>query len=221
MRDLAFNVPRRVETAIFDWDGTLLDSFEASFLAFSEVFQFFQIEFSRELFRKHYRPDWHILYRQLGLSESKWDEADRLWLGFYDRIPTYLKAGAFETLQRLTDSGIRIGILSGGQRARVLAEANQHHILQFVTRFICEDDASFKKPDPRLLHFALEALQASSSTSIYVGDTVADLEMGKKASVATLLVVSEYTYVQFLESLAATDVIPAISLLPDLLLRSP
>ena len=55
---------------LFDWDGTLLDSYAAGFGASMAVFRHFEIPVDRERFLSTYSPNWYISYRQLGLPES-------------------------------------------------------------------------------------------------------------------------------------------------------
>lgn len=52
-----------VECVLFDWDGTLLDSFEADAQAYFRMFAALGMSWSMEELKRHYSPNWHRVYR--------------------------------------------------------------------------------------------------------------------------------------------------------------
>ncbi len=71
-----------IEHVLFDWDGTLLDSFEADANAYAFMFDALGISWSMEELKRHFSPNWHRVYRAARIPRSKWQEADRLWETF-------------------------------------------------------------------------------------------------------------------------------------------
>ena len=69
-----------LRAVLFDWDGTLVNTAEASYRCYEKLFGSYGIAFDREAFRRTYSPNWHLTYSALGLAEERWAEADARWL---------------------------------------------------------------------------------------------------------------------------------------------
>src|SRR5580704_10162264 len=98
---MALNKGKPIECVIFDWDGTLLDSFEADAQAYFRMFEALGMDWSRAELIRHYSPNWHRVYRAAHLPKAKWEEADRLWRRFYRKQQPKLQPGAKSVLRML------------------------------------------------------------------------------------------------------------------------
>ena len=74
-------VPLRA--VLFDWDGTLLDSYRADASAYLQMFRAMGIPWGMAELKRHYSPDWYRVYRAAKLPSQPWPEADRLWRHVY------------------------------------------------------------------------------------------------------------------------------------------
>jgi HAD superfamily hydrolase (TIGR01509 family) len=83
MKPESMNGNSALECVLFDWDGTLLDSFEADAQAYIHMFAALGLPWSIAELKRHYSPNWHHVYRAARLPRAKWKEADRLWKKFY------------------------------------------------------------------------------------------------------------------------------------------
>ena len=72
--------PLSLTAVLFDWDGTLADSAEASFRCYVDLFASYNLPFDRDTFQRTYSPNWHRTYAAIGLPRESWDEADSRWL---------------------------------------------------------------------------------------------------------------------------------------------
>lgn len=86
---------------LFDWDGTLLDSFEADMRAYEAMFRALGIAWTRRELARHHSPDWYRVYRSAGIPRARWDEADRLWGRAYMREKPKLLPGVKAVVGRL------------------------------------------------------------------------------------------------------------------------
>jgi phosphoglycolate phosphatase-like HAD superfamily hydrolase len=59
-----------VSAILFDWDGTLLNSYRADASAYERMFHALGIQWGREDLEKHYSPNWHRVYRAAGIPQS-------------------------------------------------------------------------------------------------------------------------------------------------------
>src|SRR5437868_8927611 len=83
VRPVPQNGKSATECVLLDWDGTLLNSFEADAQAYFQMFAAMGLSWSMAELKRHYSPNWHRVYRAARLPQEKWDEADRLWMKFY------------------------------------------------------------------------------------------------------------------------------------------
>ena len=74
---------RPVEGVLFDWDGTLINSYHADASAYLAMFKAMGIRWGVKEFEKNYSPNWYHVYRAAGLPPKSWGEADRLWRAHY------------------------------------------------------------------------------------------------------------------------------------------
>lgn len=177
---MRFSPPRAV---LFDWDGTLLDSAEASYRCYERLFSTFGISFDRARFESSYAPDWYRTYSAVGLSVERWAEADRIWLDLYAGEECGLLPGAAETLGRLRAAGALTGLVTSGSRARVVSELDRLSVRDSFQTVVFSEDAREKKPHPEGLLLALERLGVPAAEAAYVGDSPEDVKMARAAGV--------------------------------------
>src|SRR5439155_17292020 len=162
--------PRRLRAVLLDWDGTIVDSAEASFRCYVRLFDSYRIPFDRERFQRTYSPDWYRTYEALGLPRECWAEADARWLGFYAGEENVILGGAREALKRLDEAGIRLGLVTSGTRSRVARELEGLKMGGLFRVVVSAEDVERRKPDPEPLRRGLEFLGMPAAEAAYVGD---------------------------------------------------
>lgn len=204
-----------VKSVLFDWDGTLLDSFPAGYRASVTVLSHFGIHVDRERFLETYCPNWYESYRMLGVPESEWENADHLWRKTYHEQVSDLFPFVTAVLERLRAAGFRLGIVTSGNRDRVHRELDRFELGAHFDAVVCFEDTHEKKPHPAPLARGLEKLGASASTTVYVGDRPEDILMGRTVGTYTIGVESEYGPRAILLQAAPDLLLPDASHLPD------
>jgi HAD superfamily hydrolase (TIGR01549 family) len=172
-----------LRAVLFDWDGTLVDSAEASFHCYVSVFRALEIPFDRERFERTYSPNWHHTYLAVGLPHERWAEADALWHQAYTTHRNPLVDGARESLERLREAGLSQGIVTSGERQRVSRELDALGVAGFFATTVFGEDAQNRKPHPEALLLGLAHLGIEAVHAAYVGDSPEDVEMARSAGV--------------------------------------
>lgn len=173
----------RFRAALFDWDGTLLDSAEASYRCYVRLFASFGIAFGREDFARSYSPDWRRTYRALGVPEPSWPLADSRWLELYREERGELLPGARAALGRLAAAGLVLGLVTSGNRPRVEEDLARLSLAGSFAAVVCGTDLEDKKPHPAGLLLALARLGVGPGEAVYLGDSPEDVEMARAAGV--------------------------------------
>jgi HAD superfamily hydrolase (TIGR01509 family) len=207
-----------IEYVLFDWDGTLLDSFEADANAYMYMFGALGMSWSISELKRHYSPNWHRVYRAARLPRAKWEEADRLWRLFYSKQQPRLQPGARKVLRTL-DRRFKLALVSSGSRSRVRKQLRQHKVSAMFLTKICSEDAPRRKPHPAPLRMALDQLRALPETCVYIGDAPEDIEMAHRAGVRAIGVLGGSPVPERLRAACPDAVIDAICDLPALLKR--
>jgi HAD superfamily hydrolase (TIGR01549 family) len=203
-----------VKTVLFDWDGTLLDSFPAGYHASITVLRHFGIEMDRARFLETYSPNWYESYRLLGVPEDEWETADSLWRSIYREQTSEPFPFVSQTLERLRGGGLTLGIVTSGDRERVLGELERFRLMELFATVVCFEDTEEKKPHPAPLMRAMAKLSASAGRTVYVGDRPEDIQMGQRVGTFTIGVESEYGPRRVLVDAAPDLLLPDASHLP-------
>ena len=215
-RLMTTNVSTTVECVLFDWDGTLLDSFDADAQAYIQMFAALGLPWSVAELKRHYSPNWHKVYRAARLPRAKWDEADRLWKRFYRKYRPALQPGARRVLRAL-ERRFTLALVSSGSRARVRRQLREHEVAAVFRTKVCSEDAPHRKPHPAPLRTALDRLRISAKVCVYVGDAPEDIEMAHRAGMRAIGVLGGSPVPARLRAASPDAMIETIGELPVLL----
>ena len=205
-----------IEYVLFDWDGTLLNSFDADAAAYMHMFGALGMSWSIAELKRYYSPNWHRVYRAAGLPRARWDEADLLWRRFYLKQKPRLQPGAMRVLRAL-DHRFKLALVSSGSRSRVRRQLREYNVSAMFLAKVCSEDAPRRKPHPAPMRVALEKLGAAPRASVYIGDAPEDIEMAHQAGVRAIGVLGGSPVPQRLRAASADALIQTIVELPALL----
>jgi pyrophosphatase PpaX len=181
-----------IDTLLFDWDGTLIDTAPRSFAAFQKTMQDLGIQLEFDFYEQIYSPNWYRMYQALQLPGHKWKEAEDLWLRYYGQDLSPLVSGAHQALIELNSRGYCLGVVTSGSQSRVLQEIDALEIAGLFEVVVCNEDVSEKKPNPEGLEKAMKLLDKRPEVCCYIGDSADDVEMGKRAKIRTIGILSRY-----------------------------
>lgn len=176
---------------LFDWDGTLLNSYAADVCAYLAMFRALGIKWTEAEIARHYSPNWYRVYRAARLPRAKWESADRLWTRAYSAEAPPLLPGARRIVESLAQK-FMLGIVTSGNRTRVRGQLRAFDLAQYFSVCVYSEDAKNKKPHPEPLQLALKRLRARPENCIYVGDTAEDMEMARRAGVREIGVLGPF-----------------------------
>lgn len=191
---------------LFDFDGTLLDSFAAHYRAYEKMFAQYGIVIDRESFVKGYVPDWQSTYRAFGLAEEHWTEANALWRRENALEEAPLRDACMSALAALQPQW-RLGLVSSGSHGRVWEDLRRTGLDAHMEVVMTGNDVAERKPSPEGILKALETLGVPASRAVYVGDTPIDQQTARAANVRFVGIRSDY---------AMLDADPIIEVLSDL-----
>ena len=213
---MAGKLKSRLEGVLFDWDGTLIDSYHADASAYLAMFREMGISWGLVDLEKHYSPNWYHVYRAAGLPRKRWDDADRAWRSHYAKHRPKLLAGARRVLARLGTAHY-LGLVTSGDRDRVTRQLREFRLTKLFRARVCSGDTLRKKPHPAPLRLALRQMDLDPSACVYVGDAAQDVEMARRAGVCAIGVLGPFPTEKRLRAARPEFLISSIEELPDIL----
>ena len=181
----------KIRGVLFDWDGTLLNSYRADSAAFLAVFREMDIPWTLDDLALHYSPNWYRVYRAAKLPRARWEAADRAWRKQYATHRPKLMPGVRRVLQHLRSRHL-LGVVTSGDRDRVVRQLRLFQLANFFASHVCSGDTRYRKPHPAPLRLALRQMSLDPAACVYVGDSPEDLEMARRAGVRPIAVLGPF-----------------------------
>lgn len=142
---------------LFDWDGTLLDSYHADSQAYVAMFRKMGVDWGLAELERHYSPDWYAVYRAAKIPEERWGDADRVWRTYYAKYPSKLMPATRRVLGQLMKRHT-LGLVSSGDRNRVSRQLREFRLTRVFRTRVLGGDTPEKKPHPAPLLKALREM---------------------------------------------------------------
>ena len=138
--------------------------------------------------------DWievdRVVARELGVPEERVDETNEAIGDIYTRLNWKPIAGAAETLRAFQEAGFALAVVSNAE-GTMEQQLATHEICSVqggaaaqVAVVIDSAVVGIEKPDPRIFHLALDAIEVPAERCLYVGDSVHfDVEGARAAGI--------------------------------------
>lgn len=207
-----------LEGVLFDWDGTLIDSYHADTSAYLAMFKEMGISWGLEELEKHYSPNWYQVYRAAKLPRKLWEEADRAWRAHYAKHRPKLISGARRILAQISRKHA-LGLVTSGDRDRVLRQLREFGLTRLFSARVCSGDTLRKKPHPEPLRLAIQQMELEPASCAYIGDAPQDVEMARRAGVLAIGVLGPFPTEKRLRAARPEFLIGSLEELPDVLRR--
>lgn len=201
---------------LFDWDGTLIDSYHADTSSYLAMFKEMGIAWGLEELERHYSPNWYQVYRAARLPRSRWEDADRTWRAHYATHQPKLIPGVRRVLSRIRRKH-KLGLVTSGDRDRVIQQLRKFRLTRVFAARVCSGDTLRKKPHPEPLRKALRQMRLAPESCIYVGDAPQDVEMARRVGVLAIGVLGPFPTGERLRAARPEFLIDSIGELPEIL----
>ncbi|RMF86959.1 MAG: HAD family hydrolase [Nitrospinota bacterium] len=146
------------------------------------------------------------------------EKAEAWYRERYDQLfPSHARLfpGVKSLLTSLRRAGYLLAAASNKLRPysqAILAHLGIDTLLQVV---VCQDDVGGRlKPDPAMLLAIMERLEQSPPATLYVGDTVIDIEAGRRAQIDTVVVLTGSEHKEALQAASPAAILPSVVELP-------
>jgi phosphoglycolate phosphatase len=175
---------RRLDTAVLDIDGTLIDSVYAHVWSWREAFRVLGTDV----------PAWRV-HRAIGMGgdrlvgaltseavESAIGDEVRSWQKkLYRDVAEHLAPthGALDLLEAFRRRGLAVVLASSGARENIDHAVDVLEARRYITSTVSGDDTDATKPDDEPVRRAVESV--GGADALVVGDAVWDIEAARRA----------------------------------------
>ena len=177
----------KINTLLFDLDGTLINTNELIIASFLHTLNsYYPSKYKREDVLPFIGP---TLYDTFGsVDQDRMDEMVKVYRKFnheqHDTLVTEYET-VFETIKTLKEQGFKLGIVTTKIRDTVNMGLKLTKLDQFFDVVVTLDDVENAKPHPEPVLLALKQLDSSPEEAIMVGDNHHDVVAGKNAGTKT------------------------------------
>jgi pyrophosphatase PpaX len=179
----------QLQTALFDLDGTLIDSIRLILDSYHHTLTQHNLPArTDEEWLKGVGTPLHVQF-------SDWREAPEVLeamiatyreynLKHHDRMVT-VYPGVVEAVREIKAAGIQTGLVTSKNRLGAVRGLKLVGLEALLDVLVCADEVTNPKPHPEPVEKAVELLGANPTTTVYVGDSIHDMNSGREAGVRT------------------------------------
>jgi pyrophosphatase PpaX len=179
----------RLQTALFDLDGTLIDSIRLILDSYHHTLTEHKLPARTD-------EDWlKGVGTPLSVQFSEWRESPETLealiatyreynLKHHDNMVT-VYPGVLEAVREIKAAGLQTGLVTSKNRLGALRGLKLVGLEALMDVLVCADEVTNPKPHPEPVEKAVALLGADPASTVYVGDSVHDMHSGRAAGVKT------------------------------------
>jgi pyrophosphatase PpaX len=179
----------RLQTALFDLDGTLIDSIRL-------ILDSYHHTLTQHNLPARTDEEWlRGVGTPLQVQFSAWRESPEILeamiatyreynLEHHDRMVT-IYPGVLEAIREIKAGGIQTGLVTSKNRPGAIKGLKLVGLEALMDVMVCADEVTNPKPHPEPVEKAVALLGANPASTVYVGDSIHDMQSGRAAGVKT------------------------------------
>jgi 2-phosphoglycolate phosphatase len=179
------------QAVIFDFDGTLADSYPAITASVNHVRAAHHLPPLEEAVVRRFvgrGPEYLLRHTVPGADVPTAVVRYKAHHPAVMQAGTRLLPGVAETLPRLREAGLHLGVCSNKPGPFTRQLLGYLRLADFIQAVVGPEDAPRPKPAPDMLLLALERLSVPAASALYVGDMTVDIQTARAAGVTVWVV---------------------------------
>ena len=174
----------RISAIIADFDGTLVDTFEANYQAYKIAFGNNSLSITRDQYKACFGLRFDAFMNQMGIDDGdlmasiKKSKAQIYPQCFGSLVPN---TTLIAFIRKMKSSGVKTAIASTAQKENLMNVLNHLHLADLFDEIITGTGVKKGKPDPEIYLKAMEVLGVSPEETLIFEDS----EVGLQAAEAS------------------------------------
>jgi pyrophosphatase PpaX len=180
-----------IDTVLFDFDGTIMDTTDVIIGSWQHTFRTFEGKERpvEEIVKTFGEILAHTMSKVLPHVDPK--EAIDTYRSFHrDNFGEQISVfeGVPELLAELKRRNYKVGLVTSRLAGTTWEGLRQYDLAEYFDVVVSCDDTDKHKPDPAPVNIALERLNSKAENAVMLGDTMFDILCARNAGVASVLV---------------------------------
>ncbi len=176
----------QIKALISDFDGTLIDTFEANYQAYSKTFKKYNIQISRIFYQENFGLRIDDLCKKLKITDANLiSNIKTLKSELYPLQFSYLKLNTYllNVLNYAKQQGIKVALASTASKKNLYNVLKYFKLENFFDVIICGEDVNKGKPDPEVYNMAMNKLGVTADESLIFEDSEVGIQVAENANV--------------------------------------
>jgi pyrophosphatase PpaX len=180
---------KKINTILFDLDGTLVNSNEIIIESYKQTLKEFQPEktYSRKQIIDLIGPPLKTIFYDIYPDDQKVAEMIQFYRSFYQKHEfeyIHLYDNIIETLEKLKERNINLGIVTTKFKESAMPSIKRFGIDKFIDEYCFLGTVKEHKPSPIPIFYVLNKFKNTNS-ALMIGDNPSDILAGKNANILT------------------------------------
>lgn len=187
----------QVKLLITDFDGTLVDTFEANFLAYQKAFAMFGLELTEQQYRDCFGFRFDDFMSHMGINDNDTKTGIRLAKGdfyplFFDKL--IVNDPLLTLLKTFKNSGGLTAVASTARKENLMNALNFIDAADAFSLILTGEDVKQGKPNPAIYNKVLEKLNVLPAEALIFEDSSVGISAANAAHVDYVQITKEYFY---------------------------
>lgn len=187
----------QVKLLITDFDGTLVDTFEANFLAYQKAFAMFGLELTEQQYRDCFGFRFDDFMSHMGINDNDTKNGIRLAKGdfyplFFDKL--IVNDPLLTLLKTFKNSGGLTAVASTAKKENLMNALNFIDAADAFSLILTGEDVKQGKPNPAIYNKVLETLNVLPAEALIFEDSSVGISAANAAHVDYVQITKEYFY---------------------------
>ena len=184
-----------IKAVITDFDGTLVDTFEANLASYQKVLGDLGIDLSREKYRECFGLRFDAFMAALGINDEQTrekikDAKTALYPSFFKKlIPN---KALINFLESLKNSGVKIAIASTARKENLMNVLSYLGLADSFDLILAGVNVSKGKPDPEIYNLTMERLGVSPEDVLIFEDSDVGLQAAEASGAKYIRVTEDF-----------------------------
>lgn len=187
----------QVKLLITDFDGTLVDTFEANFLAYQKAFAMFGLELTEQQYRDCFGFRFDDFMSHMGINDNDTKNGIRLAKGdfyplFFDKL--IVNDPLLTLLKTFKNSGGLTAVASTARKENLMNALNFIDAADAFSLILTGEDVKQGKPNPAIYNKVLETLNVLPAEALIFEDSSVGISAANAAHVDYVQITKECFY---------------------------
>lgn len=185
----------QIKLLITDFDGTLVDTFEANYKAYKKAFEGYGIKLTKEEYTRCFGYRFDDFMNEMNIHDEKIKKGIRNLKGDYYPLffnDLLINKPLLELLRTFKNSGGMTAVASTARHKNLMNALTYINATDAFSLILSGEDVKYGKPNPEIYNTVLEKLQVANTDALIFEDSPIGIEAAKNADINYIKITKEY-----------------------------